>query len=189
MEQRQSGLWVAEEARTLLTPLVDSVQALNVLVALVLEGGPVDLGSVVRDLIAVSVGLVQLLPVKPQTENRQPSRSRKEEVRTASAETYARSAACHMTFFGTQPTLTQVPPSLQVSSMIATCRAPEMSAMVPLPRPRPKHPFLIPFARPVETTMGKRSGATDVGGRDNSSPWRRTGPPDEQSRVHHFLLR
>lgn len=67
MEQRQSGLWVAEEARTLLTPLIDSVQAFNVLVALMLEGGPVDLGSVVRDLVAVSVGLVQLLSVKPQT--------------------------------------------------------------------------------------------------------------------------
>lgn len=36
--------------------------------------------------------------------------------------TYARSAACHMTFFGTQPTLTQVPPSRQVSSTMATCR-------------------------------------------------------------------
>lgn len=53
-----------DDARTVLTPLVDSVQALNVLVALVLEGGPVDLGSVVWDLVAVSVGLVQLLPVK-----------------------------------------------------------------------------------------------------------------------------
>ena len=94
-----------------------------------------------------------------------------------------------MTFFGTQPTLTQVPPSLQVSSTIATCRAQELSAMEPLPQPRPKHPFLNPFARPVELTMGKRSDSTDVGGRDEGSPWRHTGLPDERSRVHHFLLR
>lgn len=66
----QLGSCVADDTRILLTPLVDSVQALNVLVALVLEGGPVNLGSVVRDLVAISVGLVQLLPVKPQIENR-----------------------------------------------------------------------------------------------------------------------
>lgn len=46
-----------------LTSLVDAVQSLNVLVSLALESRPVNLGLILGDLVAVGVGLVQLLPV------------------------------------------------------------------------------------------------------------------------------
>lgn len=114
--------------RKVLTLLVDTVQAFNVLVSLVLESGPVDLGVLLGNLESISVRLVKFLPTITQ----QVSSESRDSI--ATEKSHLTSAACHMTFLGTHPTLTQVPPSLQVSSMMATF-APYWAALLAAPSP------------------------------------------------------